>query len=319
MEYLNRVLGIKVIYQGKGLASMPNFIVARYKIQKVVLDGKNALFVYPKGELESVNAVKKHVERIERAQGAPAVLVLDHLPYRQKEYLLRDHIPFVVEGKQIYLPFMAVYLQERSDSETKEADIMLPSAQLLLLHYIYHGCGEMMTSEASQKLNFTSTSISRASRQLEKMGLVRTEKRGIQKFIYSEKTPEELFYAAKDSMGNPVKRTIFVPKADVGEDLLMSGYTALSEYTMMNPPAVKCVAADSISAWEKMSTFRLQNSEDQYEVQLWRYDPKKLVADHCVDRLSLALALGDDRDERVEAAVEEMLQQVWRDIDGQRN
>ena len=319
MEYLNRVLGIKVMYQDKALAAMPNFIIARYRIQKVVLDGKDALFVYPKDELESVNAVKKHVERIEKAQGAPAVLVLEHLTYRQKEYLLRDHIPFVVEGKQIYLPFMAVYLQERSDSERKEANIMLPSAQLLLLHYIYHGCGEMMTSEASQKLNFTSTSISRASRQLEEMGLVRTEKRGVQKVIYSEKTPEELFYAAKDSMGNPVKRTIFVPKADIGEDLLMSGYTALSEYTMMNPPAVKCVAADSISAWEKRSSVRLQNSKDQYEVQLWRYDPKKLVTDHCVDRLSLALALGDDRDERVEEAVEEMLQQVWRDIDGQRN
>ena len=79
------------------------------------------------------------------------------------------------------------------------------------------------------------------------------------------------------------------------------------------------VAADSISAWEKKSSMRLQNSDDQYEVQLWRYDPKKLVTDHCVDRLSLALALGDDRDERVEEAVEEMLQQVWRDIDGQRN
>ena len=104
MEYLNRVLGIKVMYQDKTLASMPNFIIARYRIQKVVLDGKDALFVYPKDELESVNAVKKHVERIEKAQGAPAVLVLEHLTYRQKEYLLRDHIPFVVEGKQIYLP-----------------------------------------------------------------------------------------------------------------------------------------------------------------------------------------------------------------------
>lgn len=55
-----------------------------------------------------------------------AVLILDHLAYRQKEYLLRDHIPFVVEGKQIYLPFMAVYLQERCDSEKKEDAVILP-------------------------------------------------------------------------------------------------------------------------------------------------------------------------------------------------
>ena len=115
MDYLNRVLGIKVIYQDEAPASMPNFIIARYRVQKVMLDDKNALFVYPEGELESVSAVKKHLEKIERTQGTSADLVLDHLTYRQKEYLLRDRIPFVVEEKQIYLPFMAVCLQERCD------------------------------------------------------------------------------------------------------------------------------------------------------------------------------------------------------------
>ena len=177
----------------------------------------------------------------------------------------------------------------------------------------------MMTSDAAQKLSFTATSISRASRQLEEIGLIRTEKRGVQKVIYSDKTSEALFADAKDYLVNPVKRIIYVQKAIICEELLMSGYSALSEYTMMNPPTVKCIAADSISAWEKTSSGRLQNSDDQYAVELWRYDPKKLSADRCVDRLSLALALGDDRDERVEAAVEEMLEQVWRDIDGQRN
>ena len=38
-----------------------------------------------------------------------------------------------------------------------------------------------------------------------------------------------------------------------------------------------------------------------------------------MDRLSLALSLCGDRDERIEEAIEEMLEQVWRDIDGKRN
>ncbi len=319
MEYLNRVLGIKTTYPDEPVVSMPNYIFARYRLQKVALDGVNALFVYPKEELESISAVKKHLDRIEKMLEVPTVLVLDHLSYRQKEYLLRDHIAFVVEGKQIYLPFMAVYLQERSDGEKKELDTMLPSAQLLLLHYIYHGCGELVTSEATQKLSFTATSISRASRQLKDMGLVQTEKRGVQKVIYSEKTPKELFFLAKERMKNPVKRTIYVPKAELCAELPMSGYSALSEYTMINPPTVKCLAADSISRWEKMSSDRLQNADDQCAVELWRYDPRKLTSDRCVDRLSLALALGEERDERVEDAVEGMLKQVWREIDGQRN
>ena len=98
--------------------------------------------------------------------------------------------------------------------------------------------------------------------------------------------------------------------------LLLSGYSALSEYSMLNPPTVSCLAADSVTTWKTVASRRLHNSDEQYAVELWRYDPKKLVEGECVDRLSLALALREDRDERIEEAVEEMLVQVWRDIDG---
>lgn len=319
MEYLNQVLGIRVVYRDDVLPSLPNFIHTRYRVRKVVLDGKPAIFVYPREELEAVSAIKKHLDRIARTGEAPAVLVPDHLTYRQKEYLLREHIPFIVEGKQIYLPFMALYLQERGDGEKMDTSDMLPSAQLLLLFYIYHGCGELLTSEASQILGFTATSISRASRQLQEMGLIQSERRGVQKVICSDKSPEEMFSIARGSMCNPVKRTIFVPKSEVKETLLMSGYSALSEYSMMNPPLAECFAAGSVAAWDKIGSTRLQSTDDQCAVELWRYDPKKLSTGNCVDRLSLVLALSKDRDERIEEAVEEILTGLWEELNGKRN
>ena len=319
MEYLNHVLGVRVIYKDGLPKSMPSFIDARYRLQKVALDGKEAVFLYPKTELEAVSAIKKHVDRVQRTEGVPAVLVPMKLTYRQKEYLLRDRIPFIVEGKQIYLPFMAVYLQERGDGERQETEIMLPSAQMLFLHYIYRGCKELLTSEASQRLSFTSMSISRASRQLEDMGLIRTEKRGVQKVIFSEKTAEELFRAARKYFCNPVKRMVYVPKTEIKEKLLISGYSALSEYSMLNPSAVECFAAESVTVWESVSSKKLQNSEEQCAVELWRYAPRKLTEGKCVDRLSLALSLSEDKNERVEEAIDEMLMQVWRDINGKRN
>lgn len=319
MEFLKSVLGIHVIHLDNDTIPVPNYIHARYRLQEVSLDGKKAVFVYPKTDMDSVNAVKKHLERVQGTAGAPAILVPDHLTYRQRKYLLRDQIPFVVDGKQIYLPFMAVYLQERCDSERPEITSILPSAQLLLLCYIYHGCGELLTSDAVNELFFTATSISRASRQLEDLGLVQTEKRGVQKVLYSEKEPRELFEAAKSYLANPVKRTIYVPKTEIKEKLLMSGYSALSEYSMLNPPAVGCYAAESVSAWEKNASGKLQNSDDQCAVELWRYDPKKLASGEIVDRLSLALVLREDKDERIEGAVVEMLDGVWREIDGKRN
>lgn len=325
MEYLKSVLGIQVDYCDSEMPNLPNYIFTRYRLQKVLLDGRKAIFVYPKAEPEPFNAVKKHLARIEQETGSNAVLLPECLTYRQKEYLLREHIPFVVDGKQIYLPFMAVYLQQRCDSEKPMYENMLPSAQLLLLYYIYRGCGELPASEAADNLFFTSTSISRACKQLEGFGLVQSEKRGVQKVIFSDKDPQTLFETAKEYLLNPVKRTIYVPKADIKEKFLLSGLSALADYSMLNPPATECYAAESISAMEKDATGKLQNSDDQCAVELWRYDSNKLAKPdggakaERVDRLSLALALKDTRDERIEEAVEEMLDSVWREINDKRD
>ena len=205
------------------------------------------------------------------------------------------------------------------DGEKIDKADLLPSAQLLLLYYIYHGCGELLTSVAAQKLGFTATSISRASRQLEEKGLIQTEKRGVQKVIYSDKSPREMFNIARESMSNPVKRTIYIPKTEIKETFLLSGYSALSEYSMINPPLAECFAVDTVAEWDKSASNRLQSTDDQCAVELWRYDPKKLSTGNCVDKLSLVLALSDDRDERIEEAVEEILTNLWGNLNGKRH
>lgn len=88
---------------------------------------------------------------------------------------------------------------------------------------------------------------------------------------------------------------------------------------MLNTPNVQCFASDTISEWQKSAANTLQDSKTQVAVELWRYDPKKLADSKTVDVLSLALSLEDDRDERVEEAVEEMLGNLWRQIDGHRD
>lgn len=319
MEYLNKVLGVQVEYNNYVFNHIPNFINTRYEIKKVAIDNQSAFFLYPKVELEQIAAVKKHIVRVQKIESLPVVLILEHMTYRQKEYLIREKIPFIVEGKQIYLPFMAIYLQERCDAEIIEREDMLPSAQLLLLYFIYHGVGEMTTSQAARDLKLTPTSVSRASNQLEKIGLIKTKKTGVQKIIFSKKTPKELYEDAKEFLLNPVKRCVYVPMDEITNNVLKSGYLALADYTMLNTPSIAMYAADSISKWNKVATNRLQNAELQAGVQLWRYDPRKLSDDHTVDRLSLALALRDDTDERIEEAVDGMLDKLWEEIDGNRD
>jgi len=318
MEYLDKVLGIKVTYENMEFTHFPNFIATRYRLQAVSMNGQRAIFLYPKTELEQIEVLKKHIARIQKNEKLPVVMVLKELAFRQKEYLIREKIPFVVEGKQIYLPFMALYLQERCNAEKQLRDEILPSAQMLLLHFIYGGAQEMSTSQAAKDLELTPTSISRASKQLEGMGLLRTKKMGVQKLLMTEDSPKALFQKAEGKLLNPIKRTVYIPKEFVGTNLLESGYSALAECSMLNEPNVKCYATEKISQWKDVMTNNLQDSQMQVAVEMWRYNPRKLSTQNIVDELSLALALREDVDERVEEAVEEMLNELWRKIDGYR-
>ena len=319
MEYLDKVLGVKVIYKDVEFKHLPNFIATRYRLQLVSMNEQKIIFLYPKTELEQIEVLKKHIARIQKNENLPVVLVLKELSFRQREYLIREKIPFVADGKQIYLPFMAVYLQERYSAEKIPREEILPSAQMLLLHFVYGGAQELSTSQAAKDLELTPTSISRASRQLEEMGLLHIRKVGVQRIMQSEDSPRTLFQKAGDKLLNPIKRTVYIPKKYVGIDLLESGYSALAEYSMLNEPNVRCYAAERISQWKDFTTNSLQNSKVQVAVEMWRYNPRKLSTRNTVDELSLALTLREDADERVEEAVEEMLNKLWRRIDGCRN
>ena len=319
MEYLDKVLGVKVTYEDVEFKHLPNFIATRYRLQLVSMDEQKIIFLYPKTEMEQIEVLKKHIARIQKNENLPVVLVLKELSFRRKEYLIREKIPFIVDGKHIYLPFMAMYLQERCSAEKIPREEILPSAQMLLLHFIYRGAQDLSTSQAAKDLELTPTSISRASRQLEEMGLLHIKKVGVQRIIRSEDSPKILFQKAGDKLLNPVKRTVYIPQKYVGADLPESGYSALAEYSMLNAPNVRCYAAERISQWKDVMTNSLQNSQEQVAVEMWRYNPRKLSTRDTVDELSLALALREDTDERVEEAIEEMLNELWRKIDGYRD
>ena len=317
MDFLRRILNIKTDYTAISLSSLPGYLVSAYDIRGVRLDGVDAVIATPKGPLPTVTAIQKQMAKISMLTGSPAILIADNLTSRQRNCLLRDRVPFISEGKQIYLPFMGIYLSERFSAEATPKETMLPSAELLLLYYIYSGCGKIKTSEAAEKLGLTATSVSRASKQLVQFGLLVAERKGVDKLIFSEKSPKELFSTAKSLMPNPVKRVVYAAKNELIPGLMYSGISALSEYTMINPSETEYYAATGVSGIR--TSDRLDDPVEQCAVEIWRYDPKKISNGKCVDRLSLALSLSDNADERIEGAVEEMLENVWRGTNGQRN
>ncbi len=312
MKFLEDTLGIKTVTKEHDFTYLPNFILSRYHLEMVLLDSTKTVFVYPKGELESIEKIKRHFDQIKSKEKVEVVIILEKLTYRQRQYLIRERIPFICNKKQIYLPFLGSYLQEKCDAEEINKERISPAAELLLLFFISNGAHELSSSKAALELDLTPMTISRSSTALEQMGFIKCKTVGTQKIMYSECSPKELFEKAKQILLNPVKRIVYVQKERVEGSLLQSGYLALSEYTLLNEPTLKCYASNKIGKWSSDTSEVLYDSENQVAIQLWRYDPSKLSKGVSVDHLSLALSLRDDKDERVQEALEEMLNDVWR-------
>lgn len=58
---------------------------------------------------------------------------------------------------------------------------------------------------------------------------------------------------------------------------------------MMTPQSAECFATNTVAKWDRMASNRLQSTDDQCAVELWRYDPKKLSTGNSVDKLSLGI------------------------------
>jgi DNA-binding MarR family transcriptional regulator len=317
MEFLKRTLRLNVkIDESIEKYPLPNYIISRYTMRSALFDRQKVFLLYPKTELDQVNAIKKHIQKIQALEKIPVVMVLTRITARQRQNMVDAGIPFIVENKQCYLPFLGTVLTEKCDAELESAEKLIPSAQMLLFYYIYQNQRELYANEAVAALGVSAMTITRAVRQLEQTGIIHTYKNGVKKILTSEYTGKELFEKAKGYLFCPIHRRQYIRKEMVDESLLISGDQALSLHSMLNPPRINCYATGETTKWKDHLEDTLIDDTEQVELQLWKYDPQILAKDSTVDVLSLAMCYVDDPDERVEEAVEEMLEEYWRNTNG---
>ena len=65
MEYLDKVLGVKVTYEDVEFKHLPNFIATRYRLRMVSMIEQKMIFLYPKTELEQIEVLKRHIRLAE--------------------------------------------------------------------------------------------------------------------------------------------------------------------------------------------------------------------------------------------------------------
>ena len=307
---ISNIFGIPIRYeQWKKKDSLPLYISESYDFQTATIDTQRCIMLTAKGELATIPALKKQINRIQEVDNVPIVFVLPTVSSYRRKSLIENKIPFITD-KQVYLPFMGTLLVEQNESEKEIRKFMFSTQQLILL-YLYSKKQRLYMAEATEKLPFTAMTLSRAVKQLEAVGLFTITKDGVNKVIEAKYDNALLFERIKRYCSSPVRTVGYIEKSNLTEDMMLAGESALSERTMLNPSRVATYAIYYKLFDKKQLMKELVEPDKQIRLEIWEYNHKQFAKENVADSLSVVLSLADNRDERIKGAIEELLEREF--------
>lgn len=319
-EVAGQVVKPRIVPEASRL--LPVYISQMADVSEAELFGRPChLLVSEKEGLSSPSEVAKLLGVVRKALGGEVVFVFSKLKSFERRRLVQHRVPFIVPHQQIYLPWALIDLRESTrarlhgpDNSTKP---LSAPAQVLLLAYLQkNDVADWPLNRWAEVLPYSAMTISRACQELAAAGLCDPERRGRQVILRLNPDRRALWNKAKPRMRTPVLHATPVrvlAKNDLR--LFHSGLTALSRLTMLaaNSQPVCAISDPAYRAAREERVIDEQPLDESGIVTLerWRYAPALLSPDgQMVDCLSLYLSLRDDPDERVQGALEDMLEGV---------
>lgn len=294
---------------------LPMYISNTFCIESANINGVECIMLTPIDDLPSTPSLSKQMERIIDKAKLPVFLNLDQLSIFRRDNLLTNNIPFIFKEQLIYLPFIGTVLTNTKVNTISKKTKFSQSTQMLFLWIMYKNADKYYIGDAVQELPYSNMSLTRAYRQLVQSKLFEEHKEGRKIYLTTIYAKNDLFKKASEYFVSPIVKVGYINKDNIIPEMMESGETALSKYTLINPPTVSVYAAD------KKHKLRMELEDEfidpniQCKVELWDYNPSIFSKDEkSIDLLSLMIAFKDNEDERIETAIDELLAQLWEEI-----
>jgi DNA-binding transcriptional ArsR family regulator len=289
----------------------------RFSLFSVRLFGQNWLLAVESADWDpgTPTEYRQYWQQLKQATGENHVaLVLPFVSATVRDRMVRLEIPFLIPGTQMFLPESMVLLTETYGNATPPAGKPLsPVAQTLLLFQIQKGgLDKLSAKELSERLGYSRASMSNATSELEQNHLCETFRKGKEQKIAFIGSGKELWKAGLPRLRSPVRKTQFVTWENPPQEAKRAGFSALSMLSLLNEDPVPVYALQEKSIRQGLDQGQFNGCPDRYgadaQLESWSYNPALLSDHHQVDTLSLYLSLRKDPDERVQAALEDMLE-----------
>ncbi|MCZ2459678.1 MAG: MarR family transcriptional regulator [Chitinophagales bacterium] len=332
LKYIEETLGIQPTVAPIAKSYMdrlPMYIHETFKLYRTNLFNTEIILAELKNEGElSIQQTEKQVQQVKNQFNQKVVVILENVQAYNRKRLIEKGINFIVPGKQLYMPDLLIDLREGyvNPKAKPKNETLLPSAQFLLIYHIIHRnqqwkLEEYSFKEIAKKLGYTPMAITNAIDNLKYHELIEVEGEK-EKFIRFSHEIHELWNIAMERklLANPVLKTVFVDEKPKNLFLLRCNASALPEYTDLNPSRQEYFAIEKTVFYGLQKSNALVNPneyEGRYALEVWKYNPLTLVDElpndmAVVDPLSLYLSMKESRDERIEMALEQILEKfIW--------
>ncbi len=328
-QYIEEILGESIIIttiKSKDLGSLlPFYMTEMYSFCKVQMMHNTLLLFEPKHNDDlSILQLSKHQELIEEKLHCKSAVVLQEIERFQRQRLIEKRVQFIIPGKQIYLPFWLIDLKEGNNQKRQKKESLSPAAQMILIWYLLDKKNLIDFSSSSlqdlaKQFEYSPMTITKATNELVSNELCEFRTDGKQKFIDFQKDKQNLWARSEPYLVNPVLKTIYIDHLPNSVGHVLSNFSALSEYSEMNPSSQRYYAIDKTVFYGLEKTGEFKNSNDRegkYCIEVWKYNPEKFMEivhnnDFAVDPLSLYLSMKDNQDERTEYAFENLIDHIW--------
>lgn len=314
-EFLEKTLRQNVSMEESGYLNdkLPLAFRGRYIVYKVETNGLSWIAIQPKNGVGLVT-LRKDRAKIEKIAGLNCAIFLHSTTFYVKEKLIEEGVPFVLEGKQVYLPFIGYLLSNANERDLTPVHLISFLTQRLIFTAIYEKWENVTVSDAAEKLSVTKMSISRCFDEIEYLNVDILSMKGKSRVITIPADIKKLWNDMQDVLRNPV-----IARYELLEDMKLEkkgGISALCEYSLLSDNEYPTYAITKREITESgIKKMRLVHQGEEIGCVVlelgYFVDFKNKSVE---DPMSVALSLSEieRQDERVNISVREMFEEyVW--------
>jgi len=319
-KYIKNTLDITLTIQPwNDCADLPFFLKDQYTFYQTKIVTTPCILMVANDKQETTPAViRKHIDLLRlKTSKAEIIYVRRQLDSFNRKRLVEQKVCFIIPGNQMYLPFLGIDFREHFKKLQLRPETLSPSAQVVILHSLLKGNQDILRlNDLARLYGYSVMTISRAFSEIESLGLaeINTQGRGRKREMILKGTKQEVWENSLKFLRTPVMQRLYLDQSITIPDGVYAGLSALARYSTLAESGNTVWAlsgTEGRSLTKKYPAGEL-TAKDLHcnEVEVWNYDPKSFAAARVVDRLSLFLSLRDEKDERVEAALEQMMKEM---------